>query len=111
MTGHEFRAIALSFEGTTEAPHFERSAFKAKRIFATLASDQRSANLLLAPEEQEFYAGLKPAAFSRVPNKWGERGWTCVSLAEVDADLLRAVLEKAWQAAERPRGRPRPPRA
>jgi len=99
MTGHEFRAVALSLEGTTEAPHFERSAFKAKRIFATLASDQRSANLLLTPDEQEFYTGLKPAAFSRVPNKWGDRGWTCVSLAELDADLLRAVLESAWRAA------------
>jgi YjbR len=102
-TGHQLRAIALSFEGTTEAAHFDRRAFKLRRIFASLAADETSANLLLTPEEQEFYIGLKPAAFRRLTNAWGDQGWTCVSLADVDADLMREAVEKAWQAASRSR--------
>ncbi|WP_315787212.1 MULTISPECIES: MmcQ/YjbR family DNA-binding protein [unclassified Bradyrhizobium] len=99
MTGDEFRVLALSFAGTTQAPHFDRTAFKAKRIFATLAADGRSANLLLTPEEQEFYSGVDPAGFRRLPNKWGDQGWTCATLADVDPGLMRDVLAKAWQLA------------
>ena len=38
MTAKEFKKLALSFEGTIEKPHFERTAFKVidKRIFATI---------------------------------------------------------------------------
>ncbi|MGJ5177771.1 MmcQ/YjbR family DNA-binding protein [Bradyrhizobium oligotrophicum] len=89
----------MSFPGTTEAPHFDRRSFKAKRIFATLAADGRSANLLLSPEEQEFYIGLQPAGFRRLDNKWGDQGWTCVALTDVDAGLMRDVLAKARQMA------------
>ncbi|CCD89760.1 conserved protein of unknown function [Bradyrhizobium sp. ORS 285] len=99
MTGREFQTLAVSFAGTTVAAHFDRTAFKAKRIFATLAADGRSANLLLTPEEQGHYAGLQPGVFCRVPNKWGDQGWTTVTLAEADVRLLRTALESAWRAA------------
>ena len=53
-TSAAFRKIALSLEGTTEAPHFDRIAFKVARIYATLAADGRTANLKFAPDEQEL---------------------------------------------------------
>jgi hypothetical protein len=37
---------------TTEAPHFDRTAFKVNRIYATLAGDEKTANLMFAPDEQ-----------------------------------------------------------
>jgi hypothetical protein len=43
-TAKDFRRVALSLEGTTEAPHFDRTAFKVKRIYATLAGDEKTAN-------------------------------------------------------------------
>ncbi|MGC2775436.1 MAG: MmcQ/YjbR family DNA-binding protein [Bradyrhizobium sp.] len=110
MTGDEFRAMALSFAGTTEAPHFDRVAFKLHRTFATLAADGASANVLLTPDEQDHHCGLQPGVFRRVPNKWGDQGWTTVALADIDAGLLHAVLESAWRSAHRPsrsRGRKR----
>ena len=36
-TGKDLRRMALSLEGTTEAPHFDRAAFKVARIYVTLA--------------------------------------------------------------------------
>jgi hypothetical protein len=98
-TATDLRRIALSLAGTTEAPHFDRIALKAARIYATLASDRRSANLKLSPEEQEFKCMLPPDAFSPVPNAWGKQGWTTVTLAKIKVAELKGVLETAWRHA------------
>jgi hypothetical protein len=42
-TGKDLRRIALALEGTTEAPHFDRAAFKVARIYVTLAADGHAA--------------------------------------------------------------------
>jgi len=94
-TAEDFRRIALSFEGVSEAPHFERTAFRAARIFATLAADGRSANLKFTPEEQEFKCLLAPDAFSPVPGGWGRNGSTCAVLSALSEAELRAALETA----------------
>jgi hypothetical protein len=98
-TATDLQRIALSLEGTTEAPHFDRIAFKAVRIYATLASDRRSANLKLLPEEQEFKCMLAPEVFSPVPYAWGKQGWTTVTLAKIKVAELKDVLETAWRQA------------
>jgi len=41
-TAEDFRRIALSLPGTTQVPHFKRTAFKVRRIYATLAADGRT---------------------------------------------------------------------
>ena len=96
-TAKDFRKIALSLEGTSEAPHFDRAAFKARRIFATLAADGRSANIRFSPEEQEFHAMLQPDAYSKLPNKWGEAGWTSAKLSALSTDDITAALTSAWK--------------
>jgi hypothetical protein len=98
-TARDLRRIALSLEGTTEAPHFDRAAFKVARIYVTLAADGRTANLKLSPEEQEFKCLLAPSAFAPVPNAWGKQGWTTLSLAALGVAELRNALETAWQHA------------
>jgi hypothetical protein len=50
-TARDLRRIAKSLDGTLEAPHFDRAAFKVARIYATLAADGLSANLKLTPDE------------------------------------------------------------
>lgn len=95
----DLRRFALSLEGTSEAPHFDRAAFKVKRIYATLAADGKSANLKLDPDEQEFKCMLAPEVFAPVPNAWGKQGWTTLTLAEASATELRAALEMAWKHA------------
>jgi hypothetical protein len=95
----DLRRIALSLDGTIEAPHFERTAFKVARIYATLAADGLSANLMLAPDEQELKCLTAPDAFSPVPNAWGKQGWTTAKLTALNPAELKVALEMAWTHA------------
>jgi YjbR len=105
----EFRSTALALEGTTEAPHFDRSAFRVARIYATLAADGQTCNLKLAPDEQERKCLMAPEAFEPVPNAWGRQGWTTARLVALSPEQLAHALELAWRHAL-PRRRERPPK-
>ena len=96
-TASDFTTIAMELAGTIAAPHFERTAFKVRRTYATLAADGLSANLKLTPDEQEFKVLLAPEAFAPVAGGWGRQGWTVLTLAAVDVAELRAALELAWR--------------
>ena len=106
-TAIDLATIAGSLEGTTEARHLDRTAFKVRRIYATLPSEGLTANLKLAPDEQELKCLTHPEAFAPVPNAWGQNGATTVTLAKIGARELRAALEMAWAhaVATKPRAR------
>ena len=94
---NDFRRIALGFAGATEHPHFDRRAFKARVTFATLASDELSANFKFAPDEQALKCAVAPDAFAALSNAWGRRGWTRATLAALSEPELVAALEMAWR--------------
>ena len=98
-TAKDFRRVAMSLEGTTEAPHFDRTAFKVKRIYATLAADGKTANFMFAPDEQALKCELAPDAFSVIPNAWGARGATAGKLSALSTTELRNALTTAWRHA------------
>jgi hypothetical protein len=98
-SGKDLRRIALSLQGTTEAPHFDRAAFRVARIYVTLAADGRSANFKLMPEEQEFKCMMAPEAFAPVPGGWGKQGWTTATLSALSVPELKDALEIAWRHA------------
>jgi hypothetical protein len=95
--GNDLRRLALALEGTTEAPHFDRSAFKVARIYVTMAADGRTANFKFTPDEQEFKCMMAPEAFAAVPNAWGQQGWTTATLSKLTAAELRDALQTAWR--------------
>jgi hypothetical protein len=95
----DLRGLALALDGATAAPHVDRTAFKVKRIFATLASDGATANLKLAEDEQALKCAVAPEAFRPVPGGWGRMGWTTVELGAVTVDELAEVLRIAWRHA------------
>ncbi|HEX2889076.1 MmcQ/YjbR family DNA-binding protein [Vineibacter terrae] len=105
-TGNDLRRMALALEGTTEAPHFDRAAFKVARTYVTLAADGRSANFKFTPDEQEFKCMMAPDAFAPIANAWGRQGWTTATLARLGAAELKSALEMAWAHAL-PRKKPR----
>jgi hypothetical protein len=104
-TGEDLRRIALSLSGVSEAPHFDRLAFRAARIFTTLAADRKSANIRFAPDEQEFKCLLAPEAFSPLNGGWGAAGWTRAELSALGEEELRAAIEMAWRHAQ-PKAKP-----
>jgi hypothetical protein len=101
-----FRRIALSLEGASEHPHFDRRAFKARITFATLAPDGLTANIKFAPDEQALKCAVAPDAFSALDNAWGLRGWTHATLAALSEPELRAALEMALRHAG-PKAKPK----
>jgi len=95
----DLRRLALALEGTSEAPHFDRTAFKVARIYVTLAADGKTANFKFAPDEQELKCMTAPEAFSPVPNAWGRQGWTTATLSALSAAELKDALTVAWRHA------------
>jgi hypothetical protein len=98
-TGTDLRRMALALDGTVDAPHFDRAAFKVVRIYVTLASDERTANFRFAPDEQEFKCMMAPDAFAPLPNAWGKQGWTTATLSKLSAAELKSALQLAWTHA------------
>jgi hypothetical protein len=99
-TAKDLRRMALALPGTSEAPHFDRTAFRAARIFVTLAADGRTANFMFTPDEQEFKCMMAPDAFAPVPNAWGRKGATTATLAKLSAAELKAALAIAYAHAQ-----------
>ncbi len=98
VTIKTFKQIALSFEGTEERPHFNRTAFKVinKTIFATLHEESESANILLSKSDQQIYCSFDKNAVYPVPNKWGLQGWTTFELKLVPVELISDALLTAY---------------
>lgn len=91
----------MALPGTIEQPHFDRAAFKVRRIYAMLASDGQTANFKFTPDEQDFKCQFVPHIFQPVENAWGRQGWTVVQLlAATEADLM-AALTMAQEHATR----------
>jgi hypothetical protein len=92
----KFKSLVFSFPGVIEYTHFDRRAFKTKRIFVTLHEESRSANFMFSPEEQADFCSLNIDGIAPLPNKWGLQGVTCMELDKVDEDVVLAGLEVAY---------------
>lgn len=102
MTHDEFRAMALSLPRAEEGSHFESADFRVRnKIFACLrpADDPRGVKgvLKLSPGDQEMFCQTAPGVFAPIPNAWGVKGWTHVTLDGADAEHVRHAMEIAWK--------------
>ncbi len=99
VTANALRRAALALEGTVEAPHFDRAAFKVARIYVTLAADGRTANFKFTPDQQALKCTTAPEAFSPLPNASGQQGWTVADLGKMSMAELTAALDLAHHHA------------
>ncbi len=98
-TSSDLRRLALALDGTSAAPHFDRTAFKVARTYVTLAADGKTANFKFTPDEQALKCMVAADAFAPVPNAWGRQGWTTATLSRLKVAELKAALEMAYQHA------------
>ena len=100
------REMALSLASVSEAPHFQRIAFRTPRkIFATLDGAARDLNLMFDPDLRDFYCEQAPEAFAPVPGGWGRNGATRCDLQAVDEATLLSALIAAHHLAAPKAGR------
>ena len=95
-TSTDLRRLALSLEGTTETPHFNRTAFRVRRIYVTLAGDGKTANFMFTPDQQALKCLMAPDTFAPVRNAWGQRGATTAILSKLTIADLEDALRMAW---------------
>ena len=94
------RELALALPEASEAPHFDRVAFRTPRkIFATLGTKD-DLNLMFDPDLRDFYCEQAPDAFAPVPGGWGRMGATRCDLQKVDEATLASALLAARRLAE-----------
>ena len=99
ITTEAFTGMALSFNGTEQTPHFERTGFKVKgkQMFATCLPEDSTANIFLTPAEQALFCQLDPVNIYPVPNKWGEKGATTFNLNGVSKEVVLEALLSAYR--------------
>ncbi len=106
MTVDDFRALALSLPHSIEKPHFERASFRVDaprgKTIATMLEADATANVFLTVDEQEMLIGAEPNIFSKVPNKWGDKGATTIALAQADQTTALSALKMSWRHAAPP---------
>ena len=98
ITGEKFIDLALSFQGTAQKPHFERTGLyvTGKRMFATYLAKNNTANIFLTPKEQAIFCEMDAKNIYPVPNKWGEKGATTFELNKVPKEFILEALLSAY---------------
>jgi len=101
ISGAAFADMALSFAGTEQRPHFERTGFRVsgKRMFATYLAKDNTANIFLTVSEQALFCAMDPTNIHPVPNKWGEKGATTFRLDRAARELVMEALLSAYGEA------------
>jgi len=92
----EARRLALALPESVEQDHHGRPSFRvAGKIFATLRDDQHM-NLML--DEGGILTAVQSRPVTCAEVWWGKRlAAVRVDLAEADVELLRTLLEEAWE--------------
>jgi hypothetical protein len=98
VTPAETKTIALSFDGTGEKPHFERTAFTVnKKIFATISFKDKTLNVRFTPQIQFIFCPAGSDVIFPINNAWGRQGWTTINLDKANKKLVKSVLEEAYR--------------
>jgi hypothetical protein len=99
MTLDGFRRLALSMPEAIESAHMGHPDFRVGgKIFASLGPAVTTwGGMKLTPEQQEAVMAAEPGVFSPAAGKWGEGGYTIVTLKAAKAKTVRVALTAAWR--------------
>jgi hypothetical protein len=98
-TAKDFRRIAMSLDGTTEAPHFDRTAFKGEAYLRDARRRRQNRRFHVCARRAGSQMRACSGRFSVIPNAWGARGATTGKLSALSIAELRDALTVAWRHA------------
>ena len=98
MTPAAFRKLALSMPDAHEAPHFERSSFRAgKKIFATMTADGAEVMVRVQPVDKCLaLLSSDPKVFIDYGGWTRRNGSLGMRLKLVDSKLVALLVREAW---------------
>lgn len=96
VSSKNFQEMALSLQGVSQEPHFEKTSFRVKKkIFATMNEKENRATIRLSLEEQDLFCIYDKNVMYPVPNKWGKQGWTHINLLTIPSEMCEDALKTA----------------
>lgn len=91
------RKLVLSFPETSEAPHFDKVAFKVKKkIFMTYNEAQHRICVKFSEIDQSVFSSIDQKMIYPVPNNFGKQGWTLIDLDLIPEDILKDAIQTAY---------------
>ena len=96
MSEAELFALILTFPEAEQSSHFGTTDFRVRgKIFASHPEPERLV-LKLTVEQRDMLTETASKVFARLPNKWGDKGWTNARIAVLDLATARSALQMAW---------------
>jgi hypothetical protein len=97
MTLTQVRRYALSLQGTSEEPHFDRTSFRIKgKIFVTARAREGHIHVFVPEQVREPALAMHSAYLSKL--LWGGKVVGLrVDLAEAQVDVVKDLVKAAWQ--------------
>jgi YjbR protein len=97
MTSHQFRRLALGFQGAEESAHQGHPDFRIKgKVFATLGyPDDGHGMIKISPELQAELMQAEPEVYVPAAGAWGRKGSTCVLLKKATVKSVRSAMSAA----------------
>jgi nitrogen fixation protein len=101
MTLAQVRKFALSLEGVTEAPHFDRTSFRAKGgIFVTARPTESHIHVFVPEDLREPALAMHPDSMSKL--LWGGKVVGLrIELPKAPAAAVRDLISGAWQSKQK----------
>jgi hypothetical protein len=94
-TFDDLRRHALALPQVRELPHRGAPSFRVNgKTFALWWPEGARTILKLTRDHQELLFEVRPDTFA--PCKVGTVNWSCVELAHLDQQELRALIDEAW---------------
>lgn len=104
VTIDDVREFAFSLEGVIELPHFEKTSFRVKnRIFCTYNAKENRICLKLSEIDQDVFCSFDSSVVWKVPNKFGNQGWTLFSLSNLRKEMMEDAMNEAYKLVSMPK--------
>lgn len=96
MIETELIALILSFPESEQSSHFGNTDFRVRGKFFASHPEPDRLVLKLGVDQQQMLTESEGAVFAKLPNKWGDKGWTNVRIVALDEPTARSALQMAW---------------